>query len=60
VLCRSMAFSISDDGKYVDVMRGMDSGDSSSYLVAPKLESTTKAAADTAHTGVIKKDAEDD
>jgi ethanolamine utilization microcompartment shell protein EutL len=45
-----MAFSISDDGKYVDVMRGMDSGDSSSYLVAPKLESTTKAAADTAHT----------
>jgi hypothetical protein len=55
-----MVFSISDDGKYVDVVWGMDSGDSSSYLVAPKLETTTKAAADTADTGVIKKEAEDD
>jgi hypothetical protein len=59
VLCRSMVCTISDDGKYVDVVWEMDSGDSSSYLVAPKLETTTKAAADTANTRVIEKEAED-
>jgi hypothetical protein len=36
----------------------MDSGDSSSYLVASKLETTIKDAADTANTRVIEEEAE--
>ncbi len=59
VLCRSMVCTISDDGKYVDVVWEMDSADSSSYLVAPKWDTTTKAAAATANTSFIEKEAED-
>jgi hypothetical protein len=36
----------------------MDSGNSSSYLVASKLETTIKDAADTANTRVIEEEAE--
>lgn len=59
LLCRSMVCTISDDGMSVDVAWEMESGDSSSYLVAPKLETTTKTTAATANTRYIEEEMED-
>jgi hypothetical protein len=59
LLCRSMVCTISDDGKSVDVVWEMESGDSSKYLVAPKLETTTKTTAATANARYIEEEMDD-